>query len=512
MLGENKLFNKKTLFNLINVIVIIFLCTAISLVFNKFGIREENIVMMYIIGVILVIIQTKKYIWVIISSIICIFVFNFFFTYPKLTFMVDDSNYIVTFVMFLTVAGITSILSSKLQRQAKIAKENENQSKNMYELSRSYLNISGVENIAYHTIKSIYSVQKNKSIIYLTSNSKNVPKPYYIKEHYIDKSIIENDTIVKCCFDKKVPCGAGTIYYPNSKWSYMPINSNNKVLGVICIDGNNEDISTEKSIFIKTAISQMALAVEREFLYLQQEQNRIEIEKEKLRSNLLRSISHDLRTPLTSIAGASSFIIESYDGIDRATIMNLLENISNDAVWLNKLVDNLLNMTRIQDGKLIIKEEKEVVDDIVTEAYRRVVRIQKDHKINIKMPDDIILVPMDGKLIIQVIINLLDNAIKHTNSDSDILLNVYREGDFVVFEVSDNGGGIKEELIDKVFESFVGNGTSSGDAFRGIGLGLSICKSIIEAHNGTITAYNNEKCGATFRFTLPLKGDEYINA
>ena len=165
-------------------------------------------------------------------------------------------------------------------------------------------------------------------------------------------------------------------------------------------------------------------------------------------------------------------------------------------------------MTRIQDGKLIIKKENEVVDDIVSEVVRRVKKIKSNKEIKVKMTDNVILVPMDGKLIIQVLINLFDNAIKHTKDDSVINFNIYCETNYICFEVSDNGGGIKNEMLDHIFESYISSDAERADRYRGIGLGLSICKSIVEAHDGTIEAYNNEFGGATFKVRLPLSEEE----
>lgn len=499
-----KIFGDKILLNLLKTACIILICTVISCIFDKYKIKEENIIMMYITGVLMVVLETKKYVWGIISSIICVFTFNFFFTNPTLTFMVEDPNYIITFIMFLIVSFITSTLTSKLQRQVKKAENNVKQTTNTYEMSKSYLNISGVDNIAYNAIKSLYGAYKVKSLIYLVDEDGKLSNAYYLKEQYIDKSIIENNTIAEHCFSNCVSCGPGTSNYSNSKWIYKPIVSSCEVFGVIAIEYGTEGFNKEENIFINTNISQMTLAIEREILYSKQQKTQVEVEKEKLRSNLLRSISHDLRTPLTAIAGSSSFIIDSYDKLDDTTIKSLLEDISNDAIWLNKLVENLLNMTRIQDGKLIIEKEMEVIDDIITEAYRRVSKSQKDHRINIKIPEDIVLVPMDGKLIIQVIINLLDNAIKHTPKGTEILLNVYKSNKFINFEVSDDGGGIKKEVLDKIFESFVSVNNLQGDSSRGIGIGLNICKSIVEAHGGEIKGFNNDIGGATFLFKLPI--------
>ena len=180
-------------------------------------------------------------------------------------------------------------------------------------------------------------------------------------------------------------------------------------------------------------------------------------------------------------------------------------DIGNDAQWLNNMVENLLNMTHISEGELVLKKQPEVVDDIVSEAYGRVERLRGNRDIAIHMPDTVMEVPMDGRLIIQVLVNLLDNAVKYTPENARIDLRAYPDNGYMVFEVSDNGKGIAPEILDKVFDNFVTAPAVSGDAKRGMGIGLGICRSIVEAHGGVIAALNNNRGGATFKFALPME-------
>jgi two-component system sensor histidine kinase KdpD len=182
---------------------------------------------------------------------------------------------------------------------------------------------------------------------------------------------------------------------------------------------------------------------------------------------------------------------------------SVLNDIASDASWLSGMVENLLNMTRIQDGRLVIKKNSEVVDDIIGEAVSKVIKQKKGHQLIVEKPDEMLLVPMDGRLIIQVLLNLIDNAFKHTRDDSMVWIKVYSESENAVFEITDNGGGIREDKIDKLFDSFYTAIDNSSDKKHGMGLGLNICKSIVEAHNGKIIAKNNSIGGASFKFYLP---------
>lgn len=477
-------------------------CVLLSLFFRQIGVGDANILMTYLIGVLVVILLTKGYWWGSAASVAFVLIFNFLFTEPVHTLMVNDPNYLLTFLIFLIASFLVGRLTTKLQRQLASSKRTQRQMSSLYQVSAGYLNLKDLSGIIRHGLSGLYQIQDHHSILYLEQNFQDLLAPHYLPEHLSDPGIIEQETPARWCFQNASPCGHGTHIYANSPWYYLPMKINNSVLGVVGLYCDTE-ITEEERIYINMVVSQMALAIQRELLYQQQESSRVELEKEKLRNNLLRSISHDLRTPLTGIAGSASFLMDSYDNLDKQTALSLLSDIGADVTWLNNLVENLLNMTRIQDGKLLIKKENEVVDDVVSEAVRRVAKLQKEHSLQIHVPNDILLVPMDGRLIVQVLVNLLGNAFEHTRKNASVELNVYAEEGQAVFEVADNGGGIQPDILDTLFESFV-SAQNDSDSHRGIGLGLSICQSIVQAHGGTIQAVNNDGGGATFRFFLPL--------
>jgi two-component system sensor histidine kinase KdpD len=231
----------------------------------------------------------------------------------------------------------------------------------------------------------------------------------------------------------------------------------------------------------------------------------IEAEKEKLRSNLLRAISHDLRTPLTGILGSSSAILENGKVFDSETLMTLVTNIKEESQWLIRMVENLLSVTRINEGPMHVTKSPEAVEEIVAESLSRIRKRFSGQKITVSVPDELLIVQMDGTLIEQVLINLLENAIKHNSAGSAVKLEVKRNETEVVFEVTDNGSGITPEAMPYLFEAVLPNDQKSADSSRGMGIGLSICKSIISAHHGKLEAANCDNGGAVFRFTLPLE-------
>lgn len=228
-------------------------------------------------------------------------------------------------------------------------------------------------------------------------------------------------------------------------------------------------------------------------------------EKEKLRANLLRSISHDLRTPLTSISGNAGILLSSEENLPLEKRKQLYEDIRDDALWLIGLVENLLAVTRIEDGTMKLNRNTELLDEIITEALQHTDRRRDEHQIQVKSIDAFLLVKVDARLIMQVIVNLVDNAIKYTKTGSDIVIEAKKEGEWAVVTVSDNGEGIPDEKKNYIFDMFYTADTGVADSRRSLGLGLALCKTIITAHGGSIRVSDNEPHGAVFTFTLPIE-------
>ena len=274
---------------------------------------------------------------------------------------------------------------------------------------------------------------------------------------------------------------------------------------MIIFDCEGWTLSEEEKIYVDTVISQLTLVIERELLSREKENTRIQVERERLKSTLLRSISHDLRTPLTGITGSAGFLLDNLGIMDEATIKSMLKDICSDSEWLSTMVENLLNLTRIQEGRLDINKKKEVVDDLVSSAVRLVSNRVGNHTLRMETPEDILLVAVDGRLFIQVLVNLLDNAFRHSGANTTVTLSVRQDGNCLKFVVADNGIGLPDGKIDKIFDNFFTTAYENGDKQRGVGLGLTICKAMVEAQGGTIRAYNSPKGGAVFEVSMPME-------
>ena len=473
--------------NILKIAGIFFLIMLMAFSFNATtSIRNENIFLIFLLGVAIGVVETKSFYLGIILSILFVLSFNFFFTEPIYTLKMYDANYYISFALFIIVAFICSSLTRRLQKQIEISEYNKELSSKLYKIAHGFLNLAGFREICLYAEKNLTKLLNKKSKIIL-KNFKNI-KPE-------EKKYLE--LITEGFYDKN-------IFTPDKQKIY-PLKSKEEFFGILIIDCSEGNIDSKENLLVDTIISQTVITLEREFLNLANEEKNINIEREKLKTSLLRGISHDLRTPLTGIAGGAGFLSLNFSEIDKDTACSILKDIENDAIWLSEMVENLLNMTKIQDGKLTINKKKEVVDDIISEAVSKVIKRKEEHQVIIHKTDDILLVPMEGKLIIQVLVNLLDNAFKHSHPHSTVTLDIVDNKEKVIFRISDNDGGIKENDMDKIFENFYSANKEISDKKRGIGLGLSICKAIVNAHGGEIKAFNNNEGGATFEFTLPKK-------
>lgn len=473
--------------NILKIAGIFFLIMLMAFSFNATtSIRNENIFLIFLLGVAIGVVETKSFYLGIILSILFVLSFNFFFTEPIYTLKMYDANYYISFALFIIVAFICSSLTRRLQKQIEISEYNKELSTKLYKIAHGFLNLAGFREICLYAEKNLTKLLNKKSKIIL-KNFKNI-KPE-------EKKYLE--LITEGFYDKN-------IFTPDKQKIY-PLKSKEEFFGILIIDCSEGNIDSKENLLVDTIISQTVITLEREFLNLANEEKNINIEREKLKISLLRGISHDLRTPLTGIAGGAGFLSLNFSEIDKDTACSILKDIENDAIWLSEMVENLLNMTKIQDGKLTINKKKEVVDDIISEAVSKVIKRKEEHQVIIHKTDDILLVPMEGKLIIQVLVNLLDNAFKHSHPHSTVTLDIVDNKEKVIFRISDNDGGIKENNMDKIFENFYSANKEISDKKRGIGLGLSICKAIVNAHGGEIKAFNNNEGGATFEFTLPKK-------
>jgi two-component system sensor histidine kinase KdpD len=481
--------------------------TLLSAALRALGIGDQNIIMVYILSVLAVSRTTLGYLYGVVASILSVLAFNFFFTIPYFTLNAIQPGYPVTFLIMLLVAFTTSALTVRIQTQARLAVTRERRTEILYEINKKLLVTRGLPNII--TLVNDYIVKLfERSVIFYAQNPENAMGVVLQSSADSDASFMASEderAVAHWVFVNQKHAGASTDTLMGAGALYTPIISQGNSLGVIGLSCARGKFSQTNRSFLLMITSQVAMALERQVLSDEQRKLQVESEKEKMRSNLLRAISHDLRTPLTGIFGASSAILENGSKLDVQTHDKLVADIRDDSQWLIRMVENLLSVTRIDEGTMNVKKTPEAAEEIVAEAVSRIHKRFPNRKISVKVPDELLMVPMDGTLIEQVLINLLENAVKHSPEDSAIQVDVIKQEQEAIFEVVDHGEGIAQQDIPYLFEGYIHTGKRSSDSSRGMGIGLSICMSIVKAHQGRMEAENHKPSGAAFRFILPLK-------
>ncbi|WP_313581783.1 sensor histidine kinase KdpD [Lacrimispora sp.] len=485
--------------------------TLLSLLLHRLNIMNQNIIMVYIFSVLLVSRMTEGYWYGVVASAVSVLTFNFFFTEPYYTFNAIQSGYPLTFVIMLLVALITSALTVRMKAEARLAVKREHRTEILYEINKKLLATRGLDRIVALTNDYVAKLFE-RSIIFFTADPEHGENGEVVQTADDIGSDVLNSAgekaVAHWVFLNQKQAGAGTDTLMGAAAFYMPVISQGKVLAVWGISCGKGNLDHNTRLFLRMIASQVAMALERQHLSDEQRNMIVESEKEKMRSTLLRAISHDLRTPLAGILGASSVIRENGKMLDENTQDSLIANIQEESQWLIRMVENLLSVTRINEDASNLKKSTEAAEEVVGEAVSRIKRRFPQSNIHVHVPEEFLEVPMDGTLIVQVLINLLENAIKYSPADSSIEVRLDREGTWAKFEVLDRGRGILSEDLPHLFAGYKPNENRSADSSRGMGIGLSICKTIVNAHQGNLEAENRKDGGTVFRFTLPLKGSE----
>ena len=296
---------------------------------------------------------------------------------------------------------------------------------------------------------------------------------------------------------------ARTAACPDAECLYLAVGASVPPLAVAGVALRKGHIPDDFDRNLMAALlNECALALEKERIAREKSDAELQAQQEQLRANLLRTISHDLRTPLTSISGNAGVLMENSSVLDEAKKQRLYADIYDDSMWLVQLVENLLSITRLENGGLDLRIQPELLEEVAGEALQHLNRRSAEYPIRVDIEDDLLMAKMDSRLITQVIINIVNNAVKYTPPGTDITLSARREGDTVRVEIADTGPGIPQEAQGRLFQMFYTAGNDRGDGRRGLGLGLALCKSIVEAHGGKIGMRANEPHGSVFFFTL----------
>lgn len=505
---QNKDALKNRILSLLLISLFLGIASLLGYLFHRLGISETNIVIIYILFVLLSARLTYGYHYGIISSIASTFAYNYLFTEPYLTFQVDDPGYIITFIIMTITAVITSALTSRVKYNAIESMRKEAETRALYQLTNHLTDANDIHDIAEIAAKTISELISYK-IGCLCFDENGVPEKSFVQQVSEDKKIYrEVDDVMQIKYRIEE---LRTAYYISEEFCDWPIYGRETILGILRIPKEIlESIKDSQIKLLHTMLESTALAMDRLRESKQRLKSKEEMVHERYRGNLLRAISHDLRTPLAGIMGTAEILMDMTK--EQQEEFALVSAIYKDADWLRSLVENILNLTKLQEGKLILSKQYEALEELIGSAINHFTRRSPNFEITVDMPEKVILIPVDAKLIMQVLINLLDNAMKHSKENSEIRIRVMETVEKKEVEVSviDNGEGIASEDLPNIFQMFYTSNCRITDVKHGIGLGLSICEAIIYAHGGTIKAENRkDNSGAVFSFTLPMEEKSY---
>ncbi|MBR2942297.1 MAG: sensor histidine kinase KdpD [Clostridia bacterium] len=486
-------------------VIILLAVSLINMVFYGLGFTDANIIMVYILGVLVTAIVTTHQIYSIASAVLSVILFNFIFTEPRFSLHAFDAGYPITFAVMFLAAYITGTLAIRLKDNARQSAQAAYRTRILFDtdqlLNRAENRDEIISILAGQLIKLL-----NRDIVIYQKNGETLETPAaFTVDGHVNPSLLttEERTVAEWVAKNNRHAGATTDRFTEAVCLYLAIRINQRVYGVVGIAMNGDKLDSFENSVLLSMLGEGALALENEKNAREKEEAAILARNEQLRANLLRAISHDLRTPLTSISGNASILLSGEEAIDESTRQQLYANIHDESIWLINLVENLLSVTRIEDGRMNLNPSAELIDEIIDEALRHVNRRSMEHKITVEKEKDYSLVHADAKLIVQVLINLIDNAVKYAPQSSEIRISVREQDGMVHVSVSDNGPGIPDGDKDRIFEMFYTGASHAADSRRSLGLGLSLCRSIIHAHGGSISVRDNHPSGAIFEFTLP---------
>ena len=471
----------------------------------KHVLDPTNLVMVYLLAVVLSAVYLGRG-PAILASFTSVLAFDFFFINPIFTFTVSDTQYLLTFLGLLAVGLIISGSAALLRDQVDAMRSKDRQTQSLFNLSRELTSAFSLDQVLDIATRACASLLNRENVILL-------PKNGGLEIKKISPGFLMDDdemAVAEWAFKHSQPAGRGTDTLPSASIRFVPLLTANGPVGVIGIKpiSSESTLTTEQRMQLEGLANLTALAVERALLAESAAQSEMLRNTEKLQSALLNSISHELRTPLASITGVLTSLGESEKThhtahkLDAGTRIELLDSATDQARQLNRLVENLLNMTRLEAGSVKLNMEPCDLQDLIGTVLQQFTARLKDHPLKVEIPDELPLVNCDAVLIAQVITNILDNACKYSASGTAVTLGIRDLHDMVEIFVSDNGEGLAEEELDKVFAKFYRGPRHKSTT--GTGLGLSICKGIVEAHGGSIKAANNPGGGATFSFRLPV--------
>ena len=463
-------------------------------------ITPTNLIVIYLLSVVLAAVYLGRG-PALLTSVLGVAAFDYFFVPPHLTFVVANTEYLLTFFGLLAVSLVISQLTAMVRGQTEAAQRRETETVELYELGRDLTMAANLEAVAQAAIAHVGQTFSREVAIFLPEN--NHAKVFSASPGL---TISDKDQVVAdWALEHGQVAGRATSTLPDASLRYQPLKTTRGVVGVLGVKPLDpaRHLTRDQLRTLDAFANQIGLAIERASLAEQARQAEILEVTDKLQNALLSSISHDLRTPLVSIKGALSSLADENILLDETARRSLIETAGEETDRLNRLVGNLLDMTRLESGAMRIKKEPCDIQDLVGAALEEVGNRLENRPIHIQIPEDLPLIQLDFVLIERVLVNLLDNALKYSPADSPIDIDAHTAGAFLEIDVADRGTGIPMEDLNRIFDKFYR--VQRPDNVSGTGLGLSISKGILQAHGGFISAENRPEGGTMMTISIPLQ-------
>ena len=484
--------------------------TGIGIIFHRLGFADSSIISLYILVTLLTAITTTGRICTLLSSVLSVMLYNYCFVAPLYSLQSFDKSYLVTFAIMFVTAFIASELTGRIAQNARQAAQTAYRTRVLLETNQLLQQKSGFADIAQVAMNQLTKLLSRDIVFYPVCGA-TLGEPLYAEvggAHPHGQIVNENERAVAVwTLTNNKRAGATTATLADACCLYLAVRTGEQVFGVVGIVMGPRGLDAFENSIMLSIIGECALALAREKEARERQEAAIVARNEQLRANLLRSIGHDLRTPLTAISGSAAILRDAGGRLAPEKRAELAGNIHRDALWLIDMMENLLTVTRFEDGSISLNLTSELVDDVLAEAAAHLTRQAAGHRIVIEPTDGLLFARMDAGLVMQLLVNLIGNAVKYTPEGSTVTVSARRVGDMVRISVADDGPGVPDADKERIFDRFRTGAAARrpADATRSFGLGLALCRSIAEAHGGTIEVHDNVPHGAVFTFTLPAE-------
>ena len=477
--------------------------TAAGALLRAAGLQEATVVVTYVLAVIGVALATPGGPWCLIAAALSVLAFNFFFAAPTLSLAALDPAMPGTFAVMFVVALLAGHVAARLRLQARAAEAARLQAQALLDLSGRLQDCTAPDDVVAAMARSAAELLGRSFVWYPARGDARSLGDLAAFPFPTGATVADERTVALRALANGSPAGASTEAFGSAAGLYLPVGPTAAPRGVAGILPA-ADLSPEQLKLWRSVCGLAALALDRVAALRAREEAAVRAREERTRADLLRSISHDLRTPLTSISGNADVLLDAGAALDAGTRRQLLATIRDDASWLRATVENLLTVTRLEEGGVRPQADAELVDDLVEEALRHAAG-DAGHVVSFEAPPEPLLVRADPTLAVQALVNLVNNAVAHTPAGSRVTVRAEREGAQVSITVADDGPGIPDAEKGRVFEAFHTSGGALADGTRSVGLGLAVCRAVARAHGGTITVHDNRPHGAVFSLILPAE-------